>query len=508
MASWTTYKGITIPDTTPGDGGTNLTDDLKILADRTTGTTGSVIFVGSSTNSPLAEDNTHFFYDATNHRLGINNQATLSAALGIVPGAAADVGLSIKGASSQTGKLIVAQDSASTEMLALRPPKASGANALLTLTPFGGYTRGIEASYTLSAKPASNSACIDMSQTVTWTGSDSNGPRGIAGHVTDSRVINNAGGANPSVYCGLFSVNRSSSYDHQISLSGDAAVLYGLQGTASDSGKYSSTSASQTLVAAAAVSTMTASPTIDKTGQTMTYDASMTTGILTVSPTVTNGTLNINGSGLKVVVAGTPTNSGTLNSFIYGAQISGTAHNVGTNMAGAFYTSLGGSGTVWSYVNDTAKDNYLGGDNSKAYFGTGTNTLGSFTGAPGDAYIAYDGTNLVINPKSIGSGAVSMTGNAMVAGDLTLTTAGNGHYVKEGTNATMGLATLSSGSATVNTTKVTANSRIFLTIQDPNGGTIGTVYVSARTASTSFTITSTSGSDVSKVAWLIVEPAP
>ena len=101
-----------------------------------------------------------------------------------------------------------------------------------------------------------------------------------------------------------------------------------------------------------------------------------------------------------------------------------------------------------------------------------------------------------------------MTGNAMVGGDLTLTTAGNGHYVKEGTNATMGLTTLSSGSATVNTSKVTANSRIFLTIQDPNGGTVGTVYVSARTAATSFTITSTSGSDASKVAWLIVEPAP
>ena len=380
MASWTTYKGMTIPDTTPGDGGTNLTDDLKILADRTTGTTGSVIFVGSSTNSPLAEDNTHFFYDATNHRLGINNQATLSAALGIVPGAAADVGLSIKGASSQTGKLIVAQDSAATEILALRPPH-SGANALLTLSPFGGYTRGIEANYTLSSQPSANSACIDVRQTVTWTGTDTNGPRAIVGQLTDSRVITTAGG-NPSVIGGTFSVTRSSSYDHQSLLTGTGAVLYGSQSSASDSGKYSSTGFAQALVAAGARCSVTASPTIDKTGQTMTYSAVMATGILTVSPTVTNGTLNIDASGLKVVVAGTPTNSGTLNSFIYGAQISGTAHNVGTNMAGAFYTSLGGSGTVWSYVNDTAKDNYLGGDNAKAYFGTGTNTLGSFTGAP------------------------------------------------------------------------------------------------------------------------------
>lgn len=93
-------------------------------------------------------------------------------------------------------------------------------------------------------------------------------------------------------------------------------------------------------------------------------------------------------------------------------------------------------------------------------------------------------------------------------GDVVLTTAGNGLYVKEGSNATMGTATLSSGTITVNTTKVTANSRIFLTI---NGGTltnVGTPYVSARSAGTSFTITSTNASDASNVAWIIIEPAP
>lgn len=84
----------------------------------------------------------------------------------------------------------------------------------------------------------------------------------------------------------------------------------------------------------------------------------------------------------------------------------------------------------------------------------------------------------------------------------------DGIEVPEGTNKTMGIATLSSGTVTVNTTAVTATSRIFLTV---NGGTltnVGTPYVSARSAGTSFTITSTNGSDASDVAWIIINPAP
>ena len=91
--------------------------------------------------------------------------------------------------------------------------------------------------------------------------------------------------------------------------------------------------------------------------------------------------------------------------------------------------------------------------------------------------------------------------------DLAIRTAGKGLQVAEGSNAKMGTATLSGGAATVSTTAVTANSRIFLTSQS-DGGTPGFLRVSARTAATSFTITSSSGSDTSVVAWMIVEPAP
>jgi parallel beta-helix repeat protein len=69
---------------------------------------------------------------------------------------------------------------------------------------------------------------------------------------------------------------------------------------------------------------------------------------------------------------------------------------------------------------------------------------------------------------------------------------------------TMGLATLVAGTATVTTAAVTANSRIFLT---KNSGTsTGALRVSARTAGTSFVITSSDAADTSTVAWQIIEP--
>lgn len=98
---------------------------------------------------------------------------------------------------------------------------------------------------------------------------------------------------------------------------------------------------------------------------------------------------------------------------------------------------------------------------------------------------------------------------------LTINQAGGGLLIKEGSNATMGQATLVAGTVTVSTTKVTANSRIMLTAQNNSGTEYGIVKVSAR-AATSFTITSYRGNntttvaagDTSNVAWQIIEPAP
>jgi len=90
---------------------------------------------------------------------------------------------------------------------------------------------------------------------------------------------------------------------------------------------------------------------------------------------------------------------------------------------------------------------------------------------------------------------------------LSLKTAGTGISIKEGANATMGVATLNGGvGVDVLTTKVTATSRIFLTVQSEVSLASGEVWVQYRTAGTSFNIRSQAGND-GIVAWWIVEPS-
>lgn len=95
----------------------------------------------------------------------------------------------------------------------------------------------------------------------------------------------------------------------------------------------------------------------------------------------------------------------------------------------------------------------------------------------------------------------SSTGNVLVS------TIGKGLQVKTGTNGKIGTATLVGGTATVANTSVTANSRIFLT-SNTDGGTPGWLRVSAKSVGTNFVITSSSGTDTSTVAWIIVESIP
>lgn len=100
------------------------------------------------------------------------------------------------------------------------------------------------------------------------------------------------------------------------------------------------------------------------------------------------------------------------------------------------------------------------------------------------------------------------TGLATFSGQVAIGTVGKGLSVKEGTNAKMGTATMVAGTVAVSTTAVTATSRVFLTIQSL--GTVAApkaIGVTARTAGTSFTITSADATDTSVVAWMLVESA-
>ncbi len=92
-------------------------------------------------------------------------------------------------------------------------------------------------------------------------------------------------------------------------------------------------------------------------------------------------------------------------------------------------------------------------------------------------------------------------------GNVLISTIGKGLSVKTGTNAKIGTAVLVGGAVTVSNTSVTANSRIFVTSQ-VDGGTPGFLRITAKTASTSFVITSSSGTDTSTVAWIIAESIP
>jgi hypothetical protein len=92
--------------------------------------------------------------------------------------------------------------------------------------------------------------------------------------------------------------------------------------------------------------------------------------------------------------------------------------------------------------------------------------------------------------------------------DLSISVAGKGLKIKEGSNAKMGTATLVGGTVTVSNTSVTASSRIFLSIASLGTVTVPTtVAVTATTAGTSFVITSANAIDTSVINWQIFEPA-
>lgn len=109
---------------------------------------------------------------------------------------------------------------------------------------------------------------------------------------------------------------------------------------------------------------------------------------------------------------------------------------------------------------------------------------------------------------SVTGGSVILTPNIplVVNGNVDISGPGYGLMVAEGANAKQGTATLNGTTAVVvSNTSVTASSRIQLTVNTP-GGTVGSPYVSATAAGTSFSIKSTNAADSSTVAYLITEP--
>ena len=123
-----------------------------------------------------------------------------------------------------------------------------------------------------------------------------------------------------------------------------------------------------------------------------------------------------------------------------------------------------------------------------------------------DLRLYHDGTDSYVE-NDTGILRIKSGGDLYLSeGQVALQTVGKGISIKEGTNAKMGVSTMVGGTVVVSTTAVTASSRIMLTPQNTSGGA-GSVSVSARTAGTSFTISSTNALDTRDVAWVIFEPS-
>lgn len=195
----------------------------------------------------------------------------------------------------------------------------------------------------------------------------------------------------------------------------------------------------------------------------------------------------------------------------------------GGTMSGALIIGTGGltlqsGGLTISSGNITHTGNVARtGDTSQtgkvATYGFSTLSPGFTTTVGGDAQDRY--RVMASGLTEWGNGTDTRDTNLYRAGadqlatddDLVFATTGKAIKVKEGgANPKLGIVTLVAGTATVNTTSVTNNSRIFLTNQS-QGGTAGILRTSSRNAGVSFTITSSSATDTSIVAWFIVEPA-
>jgi hypothetical protein len=192
-----------------------------------------------------------------------------------------------------------------------------------------------------------------------------------------------------------------------------------------------------------------------------------------ISPDFGSQNVVTTGTGTFTTLAQTG-NQITLDSDATGAQLVGLKSGANTNQLYLTANTTAGNGGELSLYGSTH-----GSKPNTIEFATAGNFVGKFDSS-GNFY------------SLLGNIAISALGKTLT--------------IAEGSNAKMGTAVLVTGTKVVSTTAVTANSRIFLT-SNTDGGTPGWLRVSARTAGTSFTITSSSGTDTSTVAWVIFEPS-
>jgi hypothetical protein len=243
------------------------------------------------------------------------------------------------------------------------------------------------------------------------------------------------------------------------------------------------------------------------------YDT-LTAGQLNIAPLVATSvkcfqSLEIANAKDIVLNTSTGTKFGTATSqklaFFNSTPIVQPANTVGidTLLGNLGLRATGGNALFALDVELTDAKNVIGTTTTGHKIGTATSQKFSFWNA---TPIIQPVNTVALDTLLVNTGLRASGGVALFDTDVKVNVVGNGIYVKEGSNATMGRATLVAGTVTVSTTKVTAVSEIFFANNVP-GGTVGLVRVSARTAGTSFVLTSSSAADTSTYAWLIMEPA-
>jgi len=286
-----------------------------------------------------------------------------------------------------------------------------------------------------------------------------------------------------------------------------------MAGTSTTGNDLSITNSTLTTGSAASITlTGTAAASNTKTGLAITSSGANATASQTVTGqtiSVTNtGTTNTN-VGLNVSASGGSTNN---------TALLASAGNVviGQNTLGYPFEIYGTSNFTFGFSKDVTALSSLGSDAAVRIINKGGtaslwltclgNTNSALTtGSTNLVFGTADAERMRLNSTGLGIGTTSpdslltvntsanIKTNLRVQGTITLT---------DGANKSVGQATLASGTVTVNNTRVTANSRIFLTLA--NCSTCGTLYVGTITAATSFVINSTNVLDGSLVNWIII----
>lgn len=192
--------------------------------------------------------------------------------------------------------------------------------------------------------------------------------------------------------------------------------------------------------------------------------------------------------------------------FLRGPMVTGSGITSWMWPGAASTTASSGTATILqSSASGDTQPRCLVNANGKMTYGPGGVTAPDTTGWYRDSVgVLKSDTYVVLGGSGQSDGTFTTwqgTAKSLVAG-----TVGGGFAIKEGTNARMGVATLSGGTVIVANTSVTSATRIFLSRVSGASANFGTLTYTVN-AGTSFTVSSTNASDTSVVNWLLMEPA-